>query len=254
MSLVRLCGGNTFTTFRTASLADEEVQFLTATIREEWKKLIYKRNLETWCRFMDELTIFEDVITKNGAIIIPESLRLDNFTKVHSTHQGIVRTKQYLRIAVYRPGMSSEIEEMCLDCRICGQFLPQEELHLSPVERPEGPWIQTGMDIYSFESDHHLTIQDFHSKRPELYKLKETTTRAVIACLNDCFFTFWKPKKNLFPTMDRNFQVSHCVNFLKKLMSKLFIVHLYLRNQMFKLKDSIVILIIHCVLLNCKAL
>ena len=67
-------------------------------------------------------------------------------------------------------------------------------------------------------------------------------------------FQVLKTHKNLFPTMDRNFQVLHFVNFLKKLMSNMFLVHLYMRNQMVKLKDSIVILIIHCVLLNCKDL
>ena len=40
--------------------------------------------------------MFEDVILKNGAIIIPEALRRDILVKAHSTHQGIVRTKQYL--------------------------------------------------------------------------------------------------------------------------------------------------------------
>ena len=86
VSLVRLCGASTFTTIRTATLADEELQFLTAAIRDDWKKPFMKRNLKTWCRFKDELTIFEDVIVKNGAMIIPESLPQDVFTNAHSTH------------------------------------------------------------------------------------------------------------------------------------------------------------------------
>ena len=131
------------------------------------------------------MTKFEDVINKNGAIIIPESLRQDILAKAHNTHQEIVRTKHYLQNAVYWPGMSSAIEEMCKDCRICRQLLPQEELPLSPVQRPEEPWIRTGNDIYPFEFDHYLTIKDYFSKWPEVYKLKETKTRAVIACLKD---------------------------------------------------------------------
>ena len=149
VSLVRLCGANTYTTIRTATLADDEIQFLTAgiPIRDEWKKPICKRSPNTWCHFKDDLAIFEEVIIKNGAIIIPERLRQDILAKAHSTHQQIVRTKQYLRNAVYWPGMSTEIEEMCKDCRICRKLLPQEELPLSPVEQPEGPWIQIGIDI-----------------------------------------------------------------------------------------------------------
>ena len=66
---------------------------------------------------------------------------------------------------------------------------------MSPVERPKGPWIQIGIDIYSSEFEHYLTIQDYYSKWPEVYKLKETTTRAIIACLKDCFSRFVNPQK-----------------------------------------------------------
>ena len=195
VSLARLCCANTFTTIQTATLADEELQFLTAANSDEWKKPNYKRNLKTWCRFKDELTIFEDVIIKNGAIIIPESRRQDILAKAHSTHQGNVRTKQYLRNAVYWPETSSEFEEICKDCRICRQHLPQEDVPLSPVEWPERPWIQFGIDLYSFEFDQYLTKQDNCSKWPEVNKMKKTTTRAVIACLKDCFSRFGNPQK-----------------------------------------------------------
>ena len=141
------------------------------------------------------MTIFEDVIIQNGAVIIRESLRQDILAKAHSTHQGIVRTTQYPRNGEYWPGMSSEIEEMCKDCRIWRQLLPQEELPLSPFEQPEGPCIQIGIDIYSFECDHYLTVHDYYSKGPKVYKLKETTTRAVIERLKDCFPRFRNPQK-----------------------------------------------------------
>ena len=44
VSLVRLCGAITFTTIRIATLADEELQILTAAIRDDREKPIYKRN------------------------------------------------------------------------------------------------------------------------------------------------------------------------------------------------------------------
>ena len=162
------------------------------------------------------MTIFEDVIIKNGTVIIPESLRQDILAKAHSTHQGIVRTKQFLRIAVYWPGMSSDIEEICKNCRICRQLLPQEELPLSPVERPEGPWIQIGIDIFSFDFDHYLTIHDYYSKWPEVYKLKETTTTTVIACIKDCFLRFGNPPKLLSDNGPQFSSFAFC-QFLEKI-------------------------------------
>ena len=139
-----------------------------------------------------------DIILTDGAIVIPKSIRRDILIKAHSTHQGIVRTKQYLRNVVFRSGLSSEIDQMRKDCRICQQILPQDELPLSPVTRPEGPWLQIDIDLYSSEFDHYLTIQDYYSEWPEVYKLTETTTRAVIASLKDCFSRFGKPQKTHF--------------------------------------------------------
>ena len=144
------------------------------------------------------MTIFEGIIIKNGAIIIPESLRLDLLAKAHSRHQGIVRTKQYLRNAVYWPGMSSEIEKMCKDGRICRQLLPKEELPLSPVDRPEGPWIQIDNDRFSFEFHHYLTIQDFYSKWPEVYKLKLKQLLEPLLHALRIVFHVWKPTKTCF--------------------------------------------------------
>ena len=40
-SLIRLCGANIFTPNRTATLAGEELQFLTSVVRDEWKKPIF---------------------------------------------------------------------------------------------------------------------------------------------------------------------------------------------------------------------
>ena len=64
---------------------------------------------------------------KDGAVI-SKSIRRDILVKAHSTHQGDVRTKQCLRSVVYWSVMSSEIEEMRKDCRICQELLPQDEL------------------------------------------------------------------------------------------------------------------------------
>ena len=136
---------HSFTKIRDATLADEEMQSLTAAIRNDWKNPKQKESIRFcrfWYRFRDALTIVDDIILKDGAIVIPKSIRRDILIKAQSTHQGIVRTKQCLRNVVFWCGMSSEIEEMCKDCRICQQLLPRDELPLSPVQRPEVPWLQ----------------------------------------------------------------------------------------------------------------
>ena len=47
-------------------------------------------------RIKDELSIFEGVILRGNRIVVPQSLRKQIRSLAHETHQGIVKTKQFL--------------------------------------------------------------------------------------------------------------------------------------------------------------
>ena len=49
----------------------------------------------------DELSVYEGVILRGNRILVPLSLRKKVLKLSHETHQGIVKTKQFLRSRFY---------------------------------------------------------------------------------------------------------------------------------------------------------
>ena len=53
-------------------------------------------DLEPYSRIKDELSIFEGVILRGNRIVVPQSQSKQILSLAHETHQGIVKTKQFL--------------------------------------------------------------------------------------------------------------------------------------------------------------
>ena len=64
----------------------------------------------------DDMSFYED------RIIVPKSMRKTILEKFHESHLGIVKTKERARQIVYWPGMSRDIEEHILGCKVCRKF------------------------------------------------------------------------------------------------------------------------------------
>ena len=59
-----------------------------------------------------ELSIEDDIILHGCRLLIPIAMRKKILEHLHSSHQGIVRTKQRARLALYWPGMDNDIENI----------------------------------------------------------------------------------------------------------------------------------------------
>ena len=68
-------------------------------------------DLEPYSRIKEDLSIFEGVILTGNRIVVPQSLRKQILSLAHETHQGIVKTKQFLRIRFFWPGMDDATEK-----------------------------------------------------------------------------------------------------------------------------------------------
>jgi hypothetical protein len=60
----------------------------------------------------------------DARIVIPSSKRVETLRKLHSTHQGVERTKHRAHQLVYWPGLPSDITNMARACEICKKTLP----------------------------------------------------------------------------------------------------------------------------------
>ena len=74
-------------------------------------------DLEPYSRIKEELSIFEGVILTGNRIVVPQSLRKQILSLAHETHQGIVKTKQFLRTHFFSPGMDDATEKMIKNCQ-----------------------------------------------------------------------------------------------------------------------------------------
>ena len=97
-------------------------------------------DLEPYSRVKDELSIFEGVILRGNRIVVPQSLRKQILSLAHEMHQGIVKTKQFLRTRFFWPGMDDPTEEMIKNCQACVVNEPLNKYTpLQPTPLPRGP-------------------------------------------------------------------------------------------------------------------
>ena len=57
----------------------------------------WSHDLKPYDRVKEELSVFEGVILRGNRIVVPQSLQKQILKLAHETHQGIVKTKQFLR-------------------------------------------------------------------------------------------------------------------------------------------------------------
>ena len=69
--------------------------------------------------YNSEMTVEDGLIFKGNKLVIPNTLRRMMLKKVHSSHQGIEKTKRLARDVIFWPGMQAQIADTVSRCAIC---------------------------------------------------------------------------------------------------------------------------------------
>ena len=96
---------------------------------------------------------------------------------IHVSHEGIVKCKQRGRDILFRPGMSSQIEEKVSQCSLCAQFQraqPREPMIIQDL--PDRMWSKGGTDLFEYNGVHYMLCVDYYSKWIEVAKLDNLTS------------------------------------------------------------------------------
>ena len=168
----------------------------------------------------DELSVYEGVILRGNRILVPLSLRKKVLKLSHETHQGIVKTKQFLRSRFYWPGMDEATEAMIKNCQACilNQLL-NKYTPLQPTSLPRGPWVKGAVDIVGpVGGKFILTYIDYYSSYLEAHVLRDITSREVIKVLTDVFARFGFPEE-LVSDKGKQFVSAEFENFLKSCLT-----------------------------------
>ena len=124
-------------------------------------------------------------------------LRKQILKLAHETHQGIVKSKQFLRAHFFWPSMDQAVEATIKGCSACVLNQPLNKYTpLQPTPLPRGPWVKGAVDLVGpIDGKYILTYVDYYSSYPELCVLKEITSREVIKALTDIFSRFGYPEE-----------------------------------------------------------
>ena len=139
----------------------------------------------------EELAVTPNSLLLRAAkLIIPTRLRNGTMTHAHKGHQGIVKTKQALRLKVWWPQIDKDAEEFIKHCHACqslghGDSPPPLQQH----KLPSKPWDRLHMDFCGpFPTRETLfVVIDSYSKFPEVEIMKSTTASAVTNRLDRIF-------------------------------------------------------------------
>ncbi|CAB3982504.1 Hypothetical predicted protein [Paramuricea clavata] len=88
-----------------------------------------------------DLHIIDGVIYRGKRLIVPETLQRRVIALGHEGHQGISKTKSFIRQSCWFPGLDAKVERQIKECLACRATQPSryhEPIKVS--ELPKGPW------------------------------------------------------------------------------------------------------------------
>ena len=170
-----------------ATEVDTELTILKNTVLKGWpeNRSSCPDEIKTYWNYRDEVACLDGLMFKGLKLIIPEAFRKEMLELVHETHLGTVKCKSRAREVMFWSSMGSDIEEKVSHCSICAKVnmkIPPKE-PLMNHELPDRPWSKIAADIFEYKNENYLVTVCYYSKWPHLQKLKNMTSKSVIACL-----------------------------------------------------------------------
>ena len=141
------------------------------------------------------ITEHDEFLFNGERLVIPYSRQAEIIDKLHEGHQGICKTQQRAKTAVFWPGMNNQIEDRVASCTTCkAHERAQARAPLSPSEIPSHLWQIIGSDLFQVEGEHYLLNIDYYSKWVNIVQLNELSSNAIIQEFRKQFADFGQPQ------------------------------------------------------------
>lgn len=111
-------GKNKRDQFKTETCADPVLNTLREVILTGWPEDIKSltQSFRPYCSFRDKLAVEDGIIFKGRQVLILDSLHEDILSQLHSSHQGIEKTRKLARESIYWPLITKDIEMYVRNC------------------------------------------------------------------------------------------------------------------------------------------
>lgn len=201
------------------SQVDVEIQNVRRALQDDKWEGVLKR----YAAFKGELCFANDVLLRGSRVVIPVKLRGTVLQLAHIGHPGREKMKRRTRIAVWWPGIDTDVERTCRECFECQLVAPLEKPEpLRIRELPAAPWVHLAGDFLGPLPDNSyvFVLIDLYSRYVLAEPMTRTTSRDVIRFLKDTFTRMGLP---LILTFDnaRNFSSEemkdYCIDYGIKL-------------------------------------
>jgi len=180
---------------RTASAGDEDIFQLVKLIESGMpeKRDALPPLLRHYHPYRDNLSTVDGVVIYKDRIVIPQSLRQDILTALHSAHQGVTSMTSRAETSVFWPGITSDITSLRNNCNHCNRMAPsQPSAPPVPPVYPLYPFQCVCADYFHHKGTNYLVIVDRYSNWPIVEKATNGS-QGLIDCLRRTFVTFGIP-------------------------------------------------------------
>jgi len=144
----------------------------------------------------NDLYVHNDLVFLNDKIVVPVSLRKAMLDLLHENHLGCEKTKSRARQLIYWPGMSVDIDNMILNCKLCQKYANANvKEYLMSHDIPDLPFNKVGVDIAEYGGKIFLLLVDYYSKWIECIEIKSKTATDVVRELKKLFAVHGIPAK-----------------------------------------------------------
>lgn len=172
---------------------DGELQHVLRYIRNGWPEYLKSvpSNLSAYFKERGSLSETNGLVLRGRQIVIPESMRGDMLLRIHQGHQGLTKSRECYRGAVWWPGIASDMKRLVSSCKHCNIHRPsqnKEPLITTPL--PDLPWQKLAADLCELKGRHYLIVIDYFSRWLEILELPKTTSETIIQKLKGIFTRF----------------------------------------------------------------
>ena len=128
------------------------------------------------------------LLLKGAKIVLPKGLREQAISIAHEGHQGMNRTKSFIRSKVWFPGINEQVENAIRNCTAC-QLVHSDPVRLEPLcmsELPEGPWQNLSADFCGPlpTGEYLFVVIDEYSRYPLVEIVRSTSASTAIPVLD----------------------------------------------------------------------
>ncbi|XP_033121880.1 uncharacterized protein K02A2.6-like [Anneissia japonica] len=156
------------------------------------------KDINSLFKLRDQLSVSvkNDILVRDHRIVIPKSLQQRAVDIAHKGHQGVIKTKQLMRMKVWFHGLDHMAEETIASCLPCHASTLEKDAFapLSMSKLPQGAWQEVRVNFKELPTGEYVMIViDDYSRFPVIEVTKSALAKSVIPNSTPFFATYGIP-------------------------------------------------------------